>query len=921
MQRALILGLMGLVLLAAVVWAGLTLAGLIAPERLRIETERRLSALLEAPVQVDQARLSLRWGLVLEATGVEVEPAGTEGLLRVERASARLDPVALWMARFFIDRLVLEGVRLSLRRGVQPPEEEDGELELRAAIEALEGVARLLAQGTLPIRDLELRGGTLLFSDESLEKPFSIRIEALTGLARRASFRRRAELRVRGRIRHGEAEGGAIELRAKADREVRATLEFEKIDLAILAPYAAMGGVASDPSGLVQGSLRWQYRPGRPQSLAVRLQGSGLGASLPLAERASRHRIALERCRLAAQIEASPASLRLQQGEISDGEVTLRAQGSLSLPVNRGAKLRLALQLDELPLPRIRELRSYLSPGVRVWLDPLSERIEAGRLLELSAEAHTTLEGFRELIETRLLGRPGEVTVRAEVADARLRIGAGERRLDELGGSAIWSADGLELRDVRGRLGERPLPRLDATIRGLSQIRSPDEVNCIPPATKASPPGFGGVWRWIRSHRRKSAEPSWSSFAVDADWIVHPALLCSLEHVRGEVFPAPDGLDFAVERGVWAGVPIAGEASYRRAPEPSLRVELRLGPPFESMQLEPKQDPWASGRWEYRANRLGQWQIRGGSGGFRLSRSTLHMEKSTLFLAPLGELEGNAEVALGSGEELPFRLELQVRKMDLVDVTRAAGREDELLSGHLFGAGVVSGRLHEGRSLLADADGVLSLHAREGKIHQQLPVFVAIAVASDRFDPFRYRDEIPYTAIDFVGRIEKGRLYSESLSLDAQSLGMVVSGQADLVKPYATEAVTGLFFLRTLDSLINRVPVLNRVILGRDENLVGAYFAITGSWPELKAKLIPIKSFAEGPAHFMFAGPSFVWNGLKRLESILNPPGIEASSEPPANAGGEDGSVDGVEEAETETREGLDGNEGTQMDTQARPGS
>ena len=95
----LIIGLTGLVLLAAVAWACLTLAARVAPERLRVETERRLSELLDASVRVDQTRLSLRWGLILEASGVEVEPAGAEGLLRIERVSARLDPVALWMAR------------------------------------------------------------------------------------------------------------------------------------------------------------------------------------------------------------------------------------------------------------------------------------------------------------------------------------------------------------------------------------------------------------------------------------------------------------------------------------------------------------------------------------------------------------------------------------------------------------------------------------------------------------------------------------------------------------------------------------------------------------------------------------------------------------------------------------------------------
>ena len=84
---------------------------------------------------------------------------------------------------------------------------------------------------------------------------------------------------------------------------------------------------------------------------------------------------------------------------------------------------------------------------------------------------------------------------------------------------------------------------------------------------------------------------------------------------------------------------------------------MSLGPPFESMSLEPAADPWAKGHWEIEATRLGLWRIRGASGSFRTSESTLRLEKSTLLLAPLGEVEGNLEVALGSGEELPFQIE------------------------------------------------------------------------------------------------------------------------------------------------------------------------------------------------------------------------------------------------------------------------
>ena len=60
---------------------------------------------------------------------------------------------------------------------------------------------------------------------------------------------------------------------------------------------------------------------------------------------------------------------------------------------------------------------------------------------------------------------------------------------------------------------------------------------------------------------------------------------------------------------------------------------------------------------------------------------------------------------LGSALELPYRIEFQVRKMDLVDLFVSQGREKELLSGRLLGAGVLSGHLYQGLPLLTDAEG------------------------------------------------------------------------------------------------------------------------------------------------------------------------------------------------------------------------
>ena len=98
------------------------------------------------------------------------------------------------------------------------------------------------------------------------------------------------------------------------------------------------------------------------------------------------------------------------------------------------------------------------------------------------------------------------------------------------------------------------------------------------------------------------------------------------------------------------------------------------------------------------------------------------------------------------------------------------------------------------------------------------------------------------------------------------------SGAGAVVDPYAVEGVIGLFFFPGLDSMIDRVPILNRVILGRNNNLVGAYFSITGRWGQPEARLIPIQTLATGPTGFLTEGlPSFVMGGIRRIQSVLQP--------------------------------------------------
>jgi hypothetical protein len=80
------------------------------------------------------------------------------------------------------------------------------------------------------------------------------------------------------------------------------------------------------------------------------------------------------------------------------------------------------------------------------------------------------------------------------------------------------------------------------------------------------------------------------------------------------------------------------------------------------------------------------------------------------------------------------------------------------------------------------------------------------------------------------------------------------------------------------------VPLLNRVLLGEDKNLINAYFALSGPFGEPQARLIPVKTLSSGPASFMLEGfPAFVRGGLSRLRAML--PGASEAPAPEERLG------------------------------------
>ena len=103
-------------------------------------------------------------------------------------------------------------------------------------------------------------------------------------------------------------------------------------------------------------------------------------------------------------------------------------------------------------------------------------------------------------------------------------------------------------------------------------------------------------------------------------------------------------------------------------------------------------------------------------------------------------------------------------------------------------------------------------------------------------------------------------------------------------EPREIDVDVALFLFRQLDRALDKIPILNLLLLGADENLVAAYFKLSGPWEEPDAQLVPLRTLGAGPAGLVLRGvPQLVLEGIRKLEGLFGVvPEPEPRPQPPA---------------------------------------
>jgi hypothetical protein len=909
--RPIRLFLTGFALFVGAAGAGVLVASHWGPERTRAVLETSLSEALDRPVAVEGARLyfgggPLSWmtGVLLDAEGIVAEVPGAAGLpeLSVERLQAELDPISLLSGRVEVRSVALDGLRATLGAdggGAKLSEElsipapaEDAEpivgwLEAvaRAAEEML---AAPLREGDVSLARTELlvRGPALVEGGE----PWVLELRDVSGEGRLRRPGQRSALSLTGRLVDGGDDARiAIELERTPRGEIGVGVSVADLELG----YAGPALRALWPTVELSGRSDLELRIDRPQAdvwrVSAHVDGRACEGSVPRMGDGHPVPVALDGFAAGLDVDLDPERLRLERAFVSARGSEIELAGEIGRPLRPASSTVGRLSLDRYDLAHRDDLIAFLPPGQIAKLQTALEPLRSGRVEDVRVEGTAPLRDWLRAFDDERRGLlPDSVEATAHFTGFAVRAGEDET-ITDLSGDVSWRGDRLALRGVRGRRAGHWLPLLDATLTGVSNLAANRGVPEIPNADDAPVMlGLGPMYDIVVDPNKPPGEMP-KELLLALDHLVHPTLVWPVRNLFVRASPREEGIRLLLEHGVWGRVPVRAEGIWamqrsgpRRVEHVAVNVDVK--PPLDGLApLDLASPIWARGRWHVDAHNLGDWRVLSSTGAFEAEGQDVRLASYDLDLGIAGHALGEAVVDFSGPVDLPYRTDVRMVGAQAEGVVDKIGFEPDEATGQVEMEGTLHGELRPGRRVLAGMEGTLQIRARDGAILKRLPALLAMAKVTDTFNPFGSRDEMRYSEIDALLRLERGTVHAEELRISGRDLRLLATGQVDAVDPeHPVEAVVGVFFFRAIDRVIGVVPVLSDLILGEDEGLMGAYVQLTGPWASPDADLVPLKTVASGPASFAIEGvPRFVKRAITAIQSAFSRP--EVSAPPPSS--------------------------------------
>lgn len=893
--------LIGGAVFAAAVAVGFMLTPRLASESLRVEAEDRLADLMGARVSIGEVHLALGFGLRLEGTDVVSwrDEEGTPAIV-VDRIRTSVRLTSLLFGRLRFGRILLDGARLRIERDAQgqwspaplvarvsrPPAAAGAGSphpeELLGPLIRIENTVRAVL-GRRPVADLlELRNGTIVFVDARAEHPLApplyLTLESVRARFRRGRLTGTNRLTIKARVVDARGERGTLEWEGSRDRRgaIRVAVAVTDLQLGALAPYVRALHPEARVEGSLSGAVVFDTRSPGHGRIEVDLVGHRLRTVEPRDHASS---VAVDKISAIGTLEITPQAVRLQGARLRGGEFQLEIDGTVARPLRASSFAQVALAFRDVEVSEVRHLIGWLPEVERDEAEKIVEVIESGRLHSLRAGGAATISAWQAFLAGRTRTPPADFILDATLADTVVAVGDDDR-LENLEGRLWWSGNRAEVQGVRATLNGSPLPIFDVSVENVTNFLAGDPERRHLVSGGVPLVGLRTVWEWFQSDPDAADPPPVRmALGLGIERLHHPMFLWPIENSSVVIWDTDRGLHIVTNGGTWAGVPVSGVGDWTFAPEERVAIKLVAQPPEPAGATPPPSRGWAEGSIAIGVLQEGPWSQQHATGRFSAHRGVFRFDDVEIPLQPRGHVTGTIELELGLEDAAPFELNFALEDGSVAALAEQLGQPPEIGSGNVDLSGALRGVLRPGRPFVEDLTGLLDVRATDGTIRRAIPAVLAVALASAAFNPFARRESIRYERGETLLEFKDGRMSTEGFLLDGPDVRVFAAGELDLLRPpHTVDAQVALFLFRQIDKILSKIPIVNILLLGTDDNLVGAHFHLEGAWDNPRATAVPLRALASGPASIIEQGPAslvlqsipmFMLRGVQAIESML----------------------------------------------------
>jgi hypothetical protein len=431
---------------------------------------------------------------------------------------------------------------------------------------------------------------------------------------------------------------------------------------------------------------------------------------------------------------------------------------------------------------------------------------------------------------------------------------------------------------------------LDLDVDGISSFFGTDPERRRLRVSAPPLAGLGAFWKDLQPEEpEEDPEPMRVALGVAIERVEHPMFLWPIEGLAATLTPLDQGVRVEARDGLWGGVPIELRVDWLFEPEERVTAHVVAGtsvdaapPPSESEAPAPAtpdstpqpaalEPSWARGSLRVGAIDTTRWKQRNATAHFEATGDLLRLSDAVIDLAPHGRGVANALIDLSQPDSAPFQLSFEILDGDFPTLGAAIRLPSDLATGHVDVAGSVEGSFDPTAPHGAALEGLIEVDARDGTLRKKVPAAMRAALSDAVLSPISKLERIRYDRMRALLELGGGRVATDVLSVDGPDARAFASGGVTIgEKPHLMDVELVLFLFRNVDRVLDKIPIVNFLLLGPNRNLLAAHYRISGSFEDPSAALVPLQSFTRGPATLVFERlPSIVERGLEALGGLV----------------------------------------------------